>query len=315
MKTYLITGGAGFVGSHLTDYLIKENNKIVCVDDLSLGKEENIKHHKDNPLFEFIKLDILKKEKLNEIFKENKFDCVFHLAANSDIEAGSKNLSIDLEKTFMTTFNVLECMKNNNVKQIVFSSTSAVYGELNKKLDEDAGPLFPISFYGASKLSSEAYISAFCENFDIKAWIVRFPNVVGERTTHGAIHDFIKKLEKNRKELIILGDGKQKKPYLYVKDLVEGLLFVWKNSDEKINYFNLGVNSSTTVDKIAEIVVKHMGLKNVKFNYTGGDRGWVGDVPRFNYDISKINRLGWKAKRTSDEAVELAVKSELETKR
>lgn len=304
----LVTGGAGFIGSHLVDYLIKENHKIVCVDNLLLGREAFIEHHKRKPNFKFIKADLLDKINLEQIFKEHAFDCVFHMAANSDIQQGAMYAHIDLNNTFMTTFNVLECMKQYNVKQIIFASSSVIYGELNQSLHEDIGPLFPISLYGAAKLSSEAYISAFCENYGMRSWIIRFPNVVGERTTHGIIFDFMKKLEINSKELEILGDGKQEKQYLYVKDLVEGILFIWKNSNDKINYFNIGAEGFVTPTRIAEILVEGLGLKNVKFSYTGGDRGWVGDVPKFKFDLSKLNNLGWKVKLTSEEAVKLAIK-------
>lgn len=303
----LVTGGAGFIGSHLIDYLISEGNCIVCVDDLSLGRMENIQHHIGSPNFKFIKLDILNKPKINRVFRENKFECVFHMAANSDIQMSSKYMNVDFEKTFLTTYRVLECMENNDVREIVFASSSAVYGESNVLLSEDAGPLRPISFYGAAKLCCEAYISAACNSHNIKAWIIRFPNVVGERATHGVVFDFINKLKKNPKELVILGDGKQQKPYLYVKDLVAAVIFAWKNSNQRLNYFNISIDSSTTVTRIAESVTKQMGLKDVKFVYTGGDRGWVGDVPRFQYDTSRINKLGWKAKKTSDQAVEIAV--------
>ena len=311
----LVTGGAGFIGSHLIDYLIKEGHNVTCVDDLSLGREKNIKHQKGRANFKFIKMNILNKNKLDKVFKGNGFECVFHFVANSDISRGSKYINVDLEKTLQTTLDVLDCMKKNNVRKIVFASSSAIYGELNKVLNEDTGPLFPISFYGAAKLSSEAYISVFCANYGIKAWIFRFPNVVGERATHGVIYDFINKLKKNPKELVILGDGKQNKPYMYVKDLVEGIIFAWKNSNESINYFNLGVESLTTVTRIAEIVVEEMGLKNVKFRYTGGKRGWVGDIPTYRFDISKINKLGWKSNlKTSDEAIRKAVRCELRAK-
>jgi UDP-glucose 4-epimerase len=307
----LVTGGAGFIGSHIIDSLLSEGYRVVCVDDLSLGKEKNIQQHRENPHFIFIKLDILNKNNFQKVFNEHDFEHVFHLAANSDIAQGAIDLTVDLHKTFMTTFTTLECMKKYKVNNIIFASTSAIYGELDTLLHEDCGPLFPVSFYGASKLASEAYISAFCENFDMKSWIFRFPNVVGERATHGAMFDFINKLRKNPKELVILGDGTQTKPYLYVKDIVDGIFFGWKSAQQKLNYFNLGVDSATTVTKIAEIVVEEMGLSDVKFIYTGGDRGWIGDVPKFQYSLSKINSLGWKAKRTSDEAIRLAVRTEL----
>lgn len=310
MKKILVTGGAGFIGSHLIDRLMQDGNSVVCVDDLSLGRPQNIQHHMGSANFKFVKLDILNKEEFNRMVRQNEFDCVFHMAANSDIQMGAKYMNVDLERTFLTTYSVLEAMKNHDVKNIVFASSSAVYGERNKLLAEDTGPLFPISFYGAAKLASEAFISASCGN-NVKAWIIRFPNVVGGRATHGVVFDFINKLKRNPKELVILGDGRQRKPYVYVKDLMEAMLFVWNNSNDSLNCFNVSVDSTTTVTRIAEIVAEEMGLEDVKFIYTGGTRGWVGDVPRFQYDISKISSLGWKAKRSSDEAIRIAVRAEL----
>lgn len=302
----LVTGGAGFIGSHLIDYLLNDGHQVVCLDDLSLGRKAHIKRHQKNVRFTFTLLDILDLRELNRIFEKNKFDCVFHLAANSDIQRGAANPALDLKRTFFITFNILECMKWHQARQIVFLSSSAIYGDLKKVLRENMGPLLPISFYGAAKLSSEGFISAFCANCAIKAWILRLPNVVGERQTHGVLLDFIRQLRKNPKELIILGDGRQKKPYVYVKDLVEGIILAWKKSNRQVNYFNLGVESSTTVREIARLVVETMGLRNVKIKYTGGDRGWTGDVPHFQYKLSKINQLGWTAKRSSNEAITMA---------
>lgn len=307
-KNLLIAGGAGFIGSHMIDLLLDSGHKIVCVDDLSLGKKEHLESHMSDKNFKFIKHDILEVDELNRIFKEYKIDCVFHLAANSDIQLGASDLNVDMQKTFLTTFNIIKCMKSNNVKEIVFSSTSAVYGEMDGNIGEDRGPLFPVSFYGAAKLASEAYISAASTNFGIRAWIIRFPNVVGERTTHGAVRDFISRLKVDPKNLRILGDGTQEKPYTYVKDLVRAIKFIWENSKKQLNYFNIGVSSATTVQKIAQIVVEEMGLKDVTFKYTGGKIGWVGDVPKFRYNLSKIKKLGWKASMTSDEAIRHSVK-------
>lgn len=309
---YLVTGGAGFIGCHLIDALLSDGHLVVCIDDLSLGEKINIAHHLDNQDFNFIEFNMLNKKKLDEVFKAYPFDCVFHMTANSDIGRGMESLNIDLERTFMTTIYTLECMMNYQVNSIVFCSTSAIYGEQgDKNLKEDDGPLFPISFYGAAKLSAEAYISAFVERSKMRAWIFRFPNVVGERCTHGAVYNFINRLERNPTELLLLGDGKQSKPYTYVKDLIEGILFGWQHSSDRINYFNIGVNDTTSVTTIGNIVIEEMGLENVKIIYAGGDRGWVGDVPKVNYDLSKINALGWKAKYSSDDAVRMAVMSEL----
>ncbi|MGV8141876.1 MAG: NAD-dependent epimerase/dehydratase family protein [Candidatus Woesearchaeota archaeon] len=303
----LITGGAGFIGSHLCDYLIREDHSIVVIDNLSLGKKENIQHLMSNKNFKFYMQDILQYDKMSKIFSEEKFDIVFHLAANSDIAKSRLNPNIDFNNTFMTTYNILNLMKEFEVKKIVFASTSAIYGETKSVIDENYGPLFPVSLYGASKLSSEGFITAFGENYGIKAWIVRFPNVIGERATHGVILDFIKKLKANPKELIVLGDGEQNKPYLYVKDLIEAIIHVWQHSADKINYYNIGVDTRTKVKDIANMTIKEMGL-NAEIKYTGGDRGWIGDVPEFKYDLTKIHALGWKAKVTSDEAVLKSIK-------
>ncbi len=244
---------------------------------------------------------------MTKIFNDTKFDIVFHLAANSDIARSHADPSVDLNMTFMTTYSVLEQMRTHDVKKLMFASTSAIYGNAyGIEVTETYGPLFPTSHYGACKLASEGIIASYCENYGIQAYITRFPNVCGERTTHGVLHDFVKKLKKHPCELEVLGDGRQAKPYLYVKDLVDAILFVIQHSNNQINYFNLGVEGNTTVTKIAEMVISSMGL-SAKIRYTGGDRGWVGDVPLFRYNLDKIHQLGWKASLSSDEAVQKAI--------
>lgn len=307
----LITGGAGFIGSHLCDALYERGLNITVVDNLSLGKLENIQHLIDKKnRFLFINADILDTKKMTKIFDEGKFDMIFHLAANSDIQKGVANPQIDYNLTFNTTFTILQLMKDFNVKKLFFASTSAIYGETSDKLTENHGPLQPVSNYGAAKLASEAFISAFSSNYDIQTWITRFPNVVGERFTHGVIYDFVKKLKNNSEELEVLGNGCQCKPYVYVKDLIDGILFVIQNSHERYNVYNLGSDSRTFVREIAEMVIEEMGL-NATIRYTGGDRGWKGDVPEFRYDLSKVNKLGWMAKHNSNESVRLAIQRAL----
>jgi UDP-glucose 4-epimerase len=306
----LITGGAGFIGSHLCDELILKNYSVTVIDNLILGSLNNIKHLLDNPNFNFYEEDILKLSSLELIFKNHNFDMVYHLAANSDIQKGSNDPDVDYSLTFKTTYNILICMKKYNVNKLFFSSTSAIYGESTDLLHENYGPLIPVSNYGASKLASEAFISAFSSTYKIKTWIARFPNVVGERFTHGVIYDFVKRLRENSNELVVLGNGEQVKPYLYVKDLGDGIIYICNNSNEMFNIYNLGVDSRTKVKEIARMVIEEMDLK-AKITYTGGDRGWVGDVPEFQYDLRKINSLGWSASRTSNEAVNIAIKRAL----
>lgn len=306
----LITGGAGFIGSHLCDKLLGLNNEVVVVDDLSLGRKENIEHLLSNSDFSFYQCDILNIDKYKDVFAKHKFDIVFHLAANSDIQKGGTDPTVDLNLTFMTTIHTLQCMKEFGVKKLVFASTSAIYGEVYESLTEDFGPLQPVSNYGAGKLASEAFISAFSATYGIQTWITRFPNVVGERFTHGVIYDFVKRLKEDSTQLTVLGNGEQNKPYLYVKDLVDGIVYVWQNATKSFNVYNLGVENRTKVKEIAAMVIEEMGL-NAAINYTGGDRGWVGDVPEFKYDLTKINNLGWKAGRSSNDAMRLAIRKAL----
>jgi len=307
----LVTGGAGFIGSHLCDSLLSKGNDITVVDNLVLGRKENISHLLEKNNFRFIEADLLNIAKLKNIFHEGQFEMVYHLAANSDIQKGGTNPQVDFDLTFETTFCVLQCMREFKIAKLFFSSTSAIYGETLENLTEDFGPLLPVSNYGASKLASEAFISAFSANYGIQTWITRFPNVVGERCTHGVIYDFIGRLRLDPTVLTVLGDGQQYKPYMYVKDLIEGILFVCENTKEHYNVYNLGSESRTRVCEIAQMVIEEMKL-DAKIKYTGGDRGWIGDVPEFKYDLSKINALGWKAKYNSNDSVRLAIKKILE---
>lgn len=306
----LITGGAGFIGSHLCDLLLSKKHTITVVDNLLLGNKKNISHLIDNKAFTFIEEDLLNISAINSVFKVGKFDMVYHLAANSDIQKGSRDPSVDYNLTFNTTFNVLQCMRKFGVKKFFFASTSAIYGETPDKLTENYGPLQPVSNYGAGKLASEAFISAFSSAYDIQTWITRFPNVVGERFTHGVIYDFINKLLDDPHKLTVLGNGEQNKPYLYVKDLIQGIQFICENTDERYNVYNLGSDSRTKVKEIASMVIEEMGL-SAQIIYTGGDRGWIGDVPEFKYDLSKINTLGWHAQHDSNSSVRLAIQKAL----
>ena len=250
----LIAGGAGFVGSHLIDRLLQEGHEIVCIDNYSIGTKNNIEQLAPNSNFKIYEEDLCDIGKLNHIFENEKVDYVFHLAANSDIQASAENPLIEYRNTYTTTFNILECMRLYGVKKLFFSSTSAVYGErAGKEVSEDTPGLEPISYYGACKLGSEALISAFSYMNNLQSLIFRFPNVVGPRLTHGVIFDFIKKLKNNPKELEILGNGLQRKPYMYVSDLVDAIV-KYKDVEKRVEIYNIGVSTQTSVNTIADII-------------------------------------------------------------
>lgn len=312
MESALVTGAAGFIGSHLVDRLLAVGQQVIGVDNFVLGRKENLEKASNHANFRFAEIDVNDLKALRKLIESEsrggRIDAVWHMAANSDIQAGTRDPDIDLQLTFLTTYNVLKTMEACGIRRLAFASTSAIYGNHPGILNEDAGPLFPISNYGAMKLASEGVITAALEKFLKHAWIFRFPNVIGSRATHGAIYDFVKKLKQNPKELEVLGDGSQQKPYLHVSELIDAMLHVYARSQEKLNYFNIASEGSgTTVRAIAEATVR-MAAPNAKIRYTGGKKGWVGDVPRFSYSIEKIKKAGWVPKMSSDQAVELAIR-------
>lgn len=306
-KKILVTGGAGFIGSNLVGELMEIGCKVTVIDNLSLGRISFIGKFLDEPGFAFIKEDLLN---LGAIVKAMEgHDLVFHMAANSDISYGTKFTDVDLKQGAVATYNVLEAMRINGVNEIVFASTSAIYGEPALiPTPEDYGPLLPVSLYGSGKLSSEALISAFSNNFNIRAWMFRFGNIVGRNGTHGVIFDFIKKLTKDPLRLEVLGDGRQSKPYLHVSECVRGMVYGYLNAGERLNVYNLACEGGTPVGAIADLVIAEMGLKSVEVSFTGGPRGWTGDVPFVRLDTGKMEKLGWRATYDSEAAVSLAVK-------
>ncbi|MEJ2745307.1 MAG: NAD-dependent epimerase/dehydratase family protein [bacterium] len=307
MAKIFVTGGAGFIGSNLCGFLLKRGHAVTAYDNLLLGRREFLKDFKGNPRFRFVKADLLDRKRL--IKEIGGHDCVFHMAANSDIGQGAKYTDLDLNIGTIATYNVLEGMRLKGIRDIVFASSSAVYGDKPRVMPTPVnyGPLFPITFYGASKLACEALISAFCHNYGIRAWIYRFANIIGLNGTHGAACDFVTRLIKDPSRLRVLGDGAQAKPYLHVSDCIGGIWFGYTHAGGDLNYFNLAVAGATTVRKIAECVIEEMGLSRVKIEYTGGKRGWRGDVPQVRLAGKKLARLGWTSSRTSDKAVKLGV--------
>ncbi len=305
----LVAGGAGFIGSHLIDALLAEGNEVVCVDNFFIGTRANIAHLADEPRFAFYEQDLTELDAMLKIFAAEKPDYVFHMAANSDIQASANDPMIEYKNTYSTTFILLECMRRFGVKKLFFASTSAVYGDLmGAEVSEDAVALQPISYYGGAKLGSEGIISSYTYMNDMSVLVFRFPNVIGPRLTHGVIFDFVKRLKEDPSHLRILGDGTQSKPYIYVLDLVDAIMR-FKDAPKGVTLYNVGVDTQSSVTRIAEIVTEKMGLQGIPFEYTGGRGGWKGDVPVFQYNLDKIHATGWRASMTSDQAVERTVES------
>jgi len=302
----LVTGGAGFIGSHLVDRLLEEGKLVTVYDNLSSGNIDNLNQSIRNKNLTFIQADLVEPVSLTKAMRGCEVVC--HLGANTDIVGGNKTTDLDLNNGTIATRNVLEAMRTNKIDKIIFSSSACVYGDgtTEGSLSETFGPLLPINIYGASKLACEGLISSYSHLFGFQAWMFRFGNVVGDRMGHGVIYDFIQKLKKNPKELEILGDGKQEKPYFMVEDCVDGMLCAFQKSNTQYDIYNLGAESYSTVTRIAQIVTEEMGLKNVNFNYSGGKRGWPGDAPVVHFNVNKMKGLGWQAKHSSDEAVRLA---------
>ncbi len=298
----LVTGGAGFIGSHLIDRLMEDENRITLFDNLSSGKIEFIEKHLENTDFTLIKGDILDNEVIESACRD--IDLVCHVAANPDVRLGASDTKIHFDQNILATYNLLEAMRKNDVKKVVFTSTSTIYGEANiMPTPENYGPLLPISLYGASKLACEALITSYSHTFDMQAWIFRFANIVGPRSTHGIIVDFIRKLQENPTLLEILGDGQQEKSYLHVSECVNSILFAIEKSREDVNIFNIGSEDTISATGIGRVIVQEMELSEIKFIYTGGSRGWKGDVPRMRLDIEKLKAIGWKPVYTSERSV------------
>jgi len=308
-RSILVTGGAGFIGSHLVERLLLDN-EVTVLDNFSSGRIEFLEPYRDIPDFHLLTGDLMNPKILDNAVSGKDF--IFHLAANPDVKLGSEDTHVHLEQNVLATYNLLEAMRKNDVRQMAFTSTSTVYGEAAQvPTPEDYGPLLPISLYGASKLSCEALISSYCHTFQMQSWIYRFANIVGERGTHGVLVDFIRKLRENSGKLEILGSGKQRKSYLEVKDCIRAMIHAVEHSSGEVNVFNIGSEDSVDVTEIADIVVGQMGLDGVEYNYTGGidGRGWRGDVKLMLLSIEKIKRLGWSPELGSARALEVAVRA------
>jgi len=303
----LVTGGAGFIGSHLADRLIANDNKVVVFDNLSSGNLINLEQLKNNDNYSFVKGDLLKSEDIELAL--DGVSKVYHIAANPDVRLGEVDTKTHFEQNIVASYNLLEAMRKKDVKKIIFTSTSAVYGDAKIIPTPEDYLTMPISTYGASKLSVEGLLSSYCHTFGMKAISFRFANVIGSRSDHGVIIDFIKKLKNNPRELEILGDGTQTKSYIYIDDCIEGMLFGEERAKNDFEIFNLGSEDKITVKEIADLVVNGLELRDVKYNFTGGydGRGWKGDVKFMQLSIDKIKKLGWKPKYSSKEAVKKTI--------
>lgn len=308
-KKWFITGGAGFIGSHLVDLLVSAGCHVTVYDNLSSSTDIYLKKYIEGKKISFHKKDLLDLDSL--ILAMKGHDIVWHLGANTDIPSGYKKRRLDLDNDVIATYNVLEAMVKNNIKEILFASTGAVYGEsIRGTFKESSGPLIPLSLYGAGKIASEAFIGAFCNLFQIKAWIYRFGNVIGDRTNHGIIFDFIKKLKRNGKELEILGTGIGRKNYFLVEECIYGMFYVYHNLANGTFpvLVNLGTTSTSKIMTIAKIIIQEMGLKNVNYTFTNTPRGWPGDQPIVLLNTEQVLKLGWNTHKTSNEAVKIAVR-------
>ena len=309
MMLCVVTGGAGFIGSHLVDALVARGDRVIVVDSLVNGDRRNISDHIDTGRLTFVQADLLRDGWQDVLTGVER---VYHLAADPDVRQGSLIPDSQIHNNILATYRVLEAMRAHGVPEIVFTSTSTVYGDaIEIPTPESYNPLEPVSVYGASKSACEALISAYCHGFGMKGWIYRFANIIGERSNHGVITDFINKLKDNPGDLEILGDGRQTKSYLEVRACIRALLYATERSGGVLNIFNIGSEDWVDVTTIADIIVRQMGRTNVKYHFTGGERGWVGDVPRMQLSVAKLRTLGWQPDTGSRESVEVAVKAML----
>lgn len=304
----LVTGGAGFIGSYLIDRLIDQNHDVVCLDNFSSGRREFISQALEHGL-ELVEGDLLYPNDIRKAIKG--CDMVYHLAANPDVRLGVDDTTIHLEQNVLATYHLLEEMRHQGIGTIGFTSSSTVYGEAEEiPTWESYGPLIPLSLYGASKLAAEALVAAYCHTFDKTAVIYRFANVVGPRSTHGVTYDFINKLRANPDELEILGDGSQKKSYLYIEDCIDAMLFAMENCQDRVELFNIGSEDWVDVRTIADIVSVEMALLP-SYAFTGGvdgGRGWKGDVKIMRLAIDKLQKMGWNPRYGSADAIRMTVR-------
>lgn len=300
-RHFIVTGCAGFIGSTLVDRLLSDGHTVTGLDNFSTGQRRFLTNALTNKNFRLIEADLLDLPKITQAFEGA--DIVAHLAANADVRFGTEQPRRDLEQNTIATYNVLEAMRANGIRQIIFSSTGSVYGEAKVIPTPEDGP-FPIqtSLYGASKLAGEGLIAAYCEGFDFQAWIFRFVSILGERYTHGHVFDFYKQLKDDTAQLSVLGNGKQRKSYLYVQDCIDAILLALDKAKDKVNLFNLGVDNYCEVNDSIVWICEALKVTPT-LCYTGGERGWIGDNPFIFLDTQRIQSLGWRPKYSINEGI------------
>ena len=301
-KKVIITGCAGFIGSSLVDFLIKKNFQVIGLDNLSTGNIKFLNKALKKKNFKFYKKDLLKDD-ISKYFKN--ISTVYHLAANADVRFGLKHTKKDINQNIIVTYRILEAMRKNNVKRIMFSSTGSVYGE-SKQIPTNENAPFPIqtSLYGASKISAEGIIAAYCEGFNFQSYIFRFVSILGPRYSHGHVFDFAKQLKKKSTTLYVLGDGNQKKSYLNIFDCINAIYKSMNYFNEKINIINLGTNKYLTVKESIKVICKTLKV-SPKLIFAGGKRGWIGDNPLIFLNTKKVKKTGWKPKYTIRKSIEI----------
>ena len=298
---FFVTGAAGFIGSNLIDRLLQDGHEVTGFDNFSTGQMKFLEEACQNDRFKLVQADVLDLPALTNAMSGADF--VFHLAANADVRFGTEHPRKDLEQNTIATYNVLEAMRANNARRIAFSSTGSVYGEAQIFPTPEDAP-FPVqtSLYGASKLAGEGLIQAYCEGYGFQGYIFRFVSILGDRYSHGHVFDFYKKLLQNPDELHVLGDGHQRKSYLYVQDCMDAILFVIEKAQDRVNIYNLGTDEYCQVNESISWICEHLGL-NPQRIYSGGDRGWIGDNPFIFLDTAKVRALGWKPKLTIQQGI------------
>lgn len=303
---YFVTGCAGFIGSSMTDRLLKDGHEVIGFDNFSTGLKEFVKDAEQSSNFTLIHGDLLDREAVSKAM--TKVDAVFHFAANADVRFGTDHPHRDLEQNAIATFHVLEAMRANGVRRIAFASTGSIYGEAEVIPTPEHAP-FPVqtSLYGASKLAAEGMIQAYCEGFNFQSYIFRFVSILGERYTHGHVFDFYKQLLADPTNLKILGNGKQRKSYLYIQDCLDAIQWAMDKAQDKVNIFNLGTDEYCEVNNSIDWICDFLNVKPSKA-YTGGERGWIGDNPFIFLDCARMRNLGWKPKLSIREGVTQTIK-------